>query len=175
MPEQFRTRDCIILKRGDSFTANIDDKMFAGGWPGGQGLKYTTRGLDELLVTYSDGLYSGFALWGSNESSDQLIATTQNQLNYRYVTVGCGVWMIMTTSFEKFTWRSRVGLDPMIPIVYHASDRLLFSLNGLLTSCDEFSQSGDPRAPNSYYAGFVCQVPTGVAPIYDWMTVQISI
>ena len=175
MPEQFRTRDCVIVKKGDTFTVAVSDRMVSGGWKGGQGVQYAYRGQDELLVDYSDGLYAGILLWGSDEVSDQYTAMTRQQPTYRYAVIGCGGWIIMTQQYERYTWWSRTHGGPLVPLTYTESDRLVFSMRGLWTREDEWSLSGDPRAPNNYYIGFVAQVPTGVAPIYDYMTIQVSI
>jgi hypothetical protein len=79
----------------------------------------------------------------------------------------------MTTSFEQYTYASRIGGGPLVPITYNASDRLLFSLRGYFTSEDEWTLSGDPRAPNSYFIAFVIQAPSTVTSGY--MTIQVSI
>ena len=175
MPEQYRTRDCVILKKGDTFTVTITDRMAQNGWVGGQGVQYASRGQDELLVDYSDGLYAGFILFGSNEDSDLYTAMTGNQPAYRYVVIGAGGWVIMTRAYEKYTWASRQGGGPLVPLVYTESDRLVYSLRGYFTKEDEWTLSGDPRGANDYYIAFVAQVPTGRAPLYDYMTIQISI
>ena len=127
---------------------------------------------DEFLVTYSNGLYAGFLLWGSDESSDQFTAMTRNQPAYQFTTIGAGGWVIMTTSFEQYTYASRQS-GPLVPIVYTASDRLVFSNRGFWTNQDEMTLSGDPRAPNNYYIGFVIQPPTPA--LSGYMTIQVSI
>jgi hypothetical protein len=172
MPEQFRTRDCVILVKGDAYPVSVDDAMAQSGWNGGQAVQWTPSGRDEFLVTISDGLYAGFMLWGSDESSDQFTTMTRSQPAYRFGTVGAGGWIIMTTSYEKYTYASRQS-GPLVPIVYHASDRLLFSLRGYWTTEDEWTASLDPRRPNTYFIGFVCQAPTASNNFY--MTIQVSI
>lgn len=173
MPEQPRTRDCIILTKGDAYPVTVDASLANGGWKGGQAVQWVASTKDEFLVTNSDGLYAGFLLWGSDESSDQFTAMTRNQPAYRFATVGAGGWDIMTTSFEKYTYASRTGGGPLVPIVYHASDRLVFSLRGYWTKEDEWTLSGDPRAPNTYFIGFVAQAPSALTEGY--MTIQVSI
>lgn len=173
MPEQPRTRDCVILVKGDAYPVAIDDNLAINGWKGGQAVQWTSSPKDEFLVTYSDGLYAGFMLWGSDESSDQYTAMSRNQPVYRFATVGAGGWQILTTSYERYTYASRVGGGPLVPIDYQESDRLLFSLNGFWTKEDEWTLSGDPRAPNSYYIGFVSQAPTILTNFY--MGIQVSI
>ncbi len=171
-PEQFRTRDCVILYKGDAYPVTVNAAMALSGWVGGQGVQWVASGRDEFLVTYSDGFYAGFMLWGSDESSDQYTATTKNQPAYQFATAGAGGWIIMTSSYEKYTYASRQS-GPLVPITYSASDRLVFSLRGFWTKEDEWTLSGDPRAPNTYYIGFVIQAPTAVTNQY--LTIQVSI
>lgn len=173
MPEQARSRDCIVLYKGDAYPVTVDAIMSSRGWRGGQGVQWVASSKDELLVTFSDGLYAGFLLWGSDETSDLHTASTRNQPAYQFATMGAGGWLIMTTSFEQYTYASRIGGGPLVPITYNASDRLLFSLRGYFTSEDEWTLSGDPRAPNSYFIAFVIQAPSTVTSGY--MTIQVSI
>lgn len=168
-----RNRDVIVLFKGDAYPVTISSEMAAGGWPGGQGVKWAASDQDEFLVTYSDGLYAGFMLWGSNEISDQYTGMTQNQVVYRFGTCCAGGWQISTITYERYTWESRQGPGPLVEIDYHASDRLVFSLRGLWTTEDEFTLSHDPRAPNNYYIAFVSQVPSETTNWY--MGVQTSI
>jgi hypothetical protein len=171
-PEQFRTRDCIILYKGDAVPVTVDSAMVTGGWRGGQGVQWAASTKDNFVVTYSDGLYAGFMLWGSDESSDQYTASTKNQPSYQFATIGAGGWLVMTSSYERYTYASRIS-GPLVPITYGASDRLVFSLRGLFTKEDEWTLSGDLRAPNSYYIAFVTQAPSAVTN--DYITVQVSI
>lgn len=173
VPEQFRTRDCVILYKGDAYPVTVDDKMSTGGWAGGQGVQWVSSTKDEFLVTYSDGYYAGFLLWGSDEISDRYTAMTKNQPSYQFTTIGAGGWIIMTTSFERYTYASRTGPGPLVPITYSASDRLVFSLRGFWTTEDEWTLSGDPRAPNNFFIGFVIQAPATVTEQY--MAIQVSI
>lgn len=173
MPELYRNRDCVVLAKGDTFTVNISDELVQNGWKGGQGVQYASRGKDELLVERSTGLYAGFLFFGSDEIPDRYTAMTGNQLQYRYSVVGAGGWVIMTTTFEKYTYASRIGPGPLVPITYTASGRLVFSLRGILTSEDEWTLSGDPRGANDYFIAFVVQAPTVANNSY--MTVQVSI
>ncbi len=160
MPEQFRTRDCVILVKGDAYPVSVDDILVTDGWRGGQGVQWTAPSKDEFLVTRSDGLYAGFMLWGSDESSDQFTAMTRNQPAYRFATVGAGGWVIMTTSYERYTYASRTGGGALVPLVYAESDRLVYSLRGYWTSEDEWTLTADPRGANTYFIGYVVQEPT---------------
>lgn len=159
MPEQFRTRDCIILFKGDTLPVTVTPAMAAGGWQGGQGVQWLPATKDDFLVGISDGLTAGFMLWGSDESSDQFTAMTRQQPHYQYGQMAFGGHLMMTRSFERYTWASR-QLGPLVPIVYTTGEDVLFSLRGLFTNEDEWTLSGDPRAPNIYTAARVVQVPT---------------
>lgn len=169
MTEQFRTRNCVVLLKGDTYPVTVNANMATNGWQGGQGIQWVASTKDEFLVTYSDGLYAGFALWGSDEPSDEFTAMTRNQPAYQFTTAGAGGWIIMTTTYEKYTWQSR-QVGPLVPITYNASDRLVFSLRGYWSVEDEWSLSGDPRAPNNYFIGFVVQ-----SPVNGYLTIQVSI
>lgn len=172
--ESPRFRDCVVLFKGDAYFCEVTDLLAAEGWDGGQGVKWAPCpvGHDGFMVTRSDGYYAGFLLNGSNESGDRFSAVTQNQPYYKFATLCAGGWLIMTTAFERYTWASRQA-GPLVEIDYHESDKLLFSNRGLFTKEDEWTLSGDPRAPNSYYIAFVIQVPTDANNHY--MTIQTSI
>jgi len=173
MPEIFRTRDVIVFSKGSTLTVDVTDASSVAGWRGGQGFKWVPPITDQLLSSVSDGLYGGFALWGSDEESDEFTAMTRNQPSYKYVVLGAGGWIIATSSYEQYTYASRTGGGPLVPISYSASDRLVFSLRGYWTKEDEWTLSGDPRAPNSYYIGYVVQRPT--LSRNNYMTIQVSI
>ena len=166
-----RTRDCYTLVKGETFTVAVDENLVTQGWPGGIGVQWTPAGSDTLTVKASDGFVAGFLLWGSNESSDQFTAMTRNQPYYKFAVLCYGAWLICTTSFEQYTYASRQS-GPLVPIVYNPSDRLVFSLRGLWTNEDEWTLSGDPRAPNVLFAGFVAQVPSATTGGY--MTIQVA-
>ncbi len=153
-----RSRDCVIFIKGDSHSVAVDPAMVAGGWPGGQGVQWTSSTLDEPVVTYSKGLYGGFLIWGSDESADQYVATTRNQLVYSNAVMMAGRAIISTSSYEKYTYASRTGAGPLVPIVYNPHDILYFSLRGLWTNEDELTLSADPLAP-AFFTGFVAQIP----------------
>ncbi len=172
MPEIPRSRDCYTLMKGDTVTLPITQSMISGGWKGGQGVKYVDPGLEEFKVDYSDGLYAGFLLWGSDEKEDDYTAMTRNQPAYGFAVMGTGNWVILTIAFEKYTYASRMA-GPLVPLDYHASDRLVFSLRGYWTKEDEWTLSGDPRGANTYFIGFVIQRP--VASRNWYMTIQVSI
>jgi hypothetical protein len=167
-----RTRDCYTLVKGETITVTVDSNLATFGWQGGIGVQWAPSTKDELIVTLSTGYVAGFLLWGSNESSDQFTAMTANQPYYRFAVVGMGSWLILTQQFEVYTYASRQS-GPLVPITYNPSDKLRFSLRGLWTKEDEWTLSGDPRAPNLLYTGFVSQVPSTSTGGY--MTIQVSI
>ncbi len=172
MGDIFRDRDVIIFDKGKTFTPNLCQTMVAAGWKGGQGVQYTTPQNDEMYVTFSTGIACGFLLWGSNEPADQYTAMTENQVVYAFATMGTGSWLISTATYEQYTYASRIGPGPLVRLVYHASDRLFFSLRGLWTKEDELTLSGDPRAPG-FVAGFVSQI---ALPTWDdYLTIQTSL
>lgn len=159
MPEIFRTRDVIVFYKDLTVTVDVTDLDARDGWVGGQGFNWTAATDDRLLVTKADGLAAGFALWGSDETSDAFTAMTQNQPAYRYVVLAMGGWIISTANYEKYTYASRTGGGPLVPISYAASDRLVFSLRGLFTKEDEWALSADPRGSNGNIYGVVTQRP----------------
>lgn len=173
MPENPRSRDCIILSRGRSITPTLTDDLATAGWRGGTGVQWASSSKDDFVVRLSDGVPAGFMIWGSNEPADQYTSMTMNQPTYHAGTMAFGRWLVMTVSFEKYTYASRTGGGPLVPLVYTASDPLRFSLRGLWTREDEWVLSGDLRAPNDNVVGFVVQSPTTITSNY--MTLQTSI
>jgi hypothetical protein len=167
-----RDRDVIIFDKGKSFTVNLSQVMVAGGWRGGQGVQYTTPQNEEPYVTYAAGIGVGFLLWGSNETADEYTASTENQPTYAFATLGAGSWLISTATYETYTYASRTGGGPLIPLVYNASDRLYFSLRGYFSKEDELLISGNSLAPNNII-GYVAQI---ALPTWDdYLTLQTSI
>lgn len=167
-----RDRDVYVLEKGDAYPCSISQNMIQNGWQGGQGVRWIDSDIDEFLVDYSDGTYGGFLLWGSNESSDQFTSMTGNQPLYGTAVFCGGSWLIATRTFEVYTWESR-QVGPLVPLVYPVGARILFSLRGLFTTEDEWSPSGDPRAPNTYYIGNIVQTP--VAANNNYLVLQTSI
>lgn len=165
MSEIFRSRDCIVFFKGDSQPVAVDPAMVAAGWPGAQGVQWATSPADERVVTFSRGLYGGFLLWGSDEPGDGFASMTRSQSTYRYATFCSGGWLISTSSYEKYTYASRTGGGPLVPIVYTANQPLYFSLRGLWTNEDELTLESDPQAP-SFFTGFVAQIPKATNNYY---------
>lgn len=175
MPEVFRTRDVVVFFKGATLTVDVTPEDAAMGWVGGQGFQWKDSDQDQLLVTRSTGLYGGLSLYGADEVSDQFTAMTRQQSAYEYTVIMAGGWRIAVgpNSYERYTYASRTSGGPLVPIDYHASDRLVLSLRGLLTKEDEWTLASDPRAPNSYFIAFVCQQPTALRNWY--LGVQLSI
>jgi len=167
-----RTRDVIVLVSGTANPVVVDALMASQGWPGGQAVTWKDSPDDTFMVTFSDGTYGGFLLWGSNEAADQLTAMTGQQSIYRYATLCSGTWIISTSTFEKYTYTSRMA-GPLVENLYVEGGRLTFSLRGYWTVEDEWTLSGDPRAPNDYFIGYVAQAPSLITKNY--LTVQTSI
>lgn len=155
--DAIRSRDCIVFFKGETHMVVPDAAMLAGGWAGGQGVRWVTSTTDEFTVTYSDGLWGGFLLWGSDESADKFTAMTRNQVVYGTAVMMAGGAVLSTSSYEKYTWASRMG-GPLVPLVYGASETLYFSARGLWTIEDEMTLSGHVLAP-AVPTGFVAQVP----------------
>lgn len=154
-----RTRDVITLVKGQTIPAVVSDNMAKLGWPGGQGVTWIDSPSDTFLVDYADGTYAGFMLWGSNESADQFNAFTQNQPTYKFGVVCCGTWVISTSSFEQYTLQSRMA-GPLVPNTFKVGSRLRFSLRGLFTPQDEWTISGDLRAPNNFFCAVIIEAPS---------------
>lgn len=157
MSEIIRARDAIVFFYGDRQTVAVSAAMVTGGWAGGQGVQWADSISDERLVTYSGGLYGGFLVWGSDESGDQFTAMTRQQVVYRYATMFSGGCLMSTTSYERYTYASRIA-GPLVPLVYGPNDVLYLSLRGLWTKEDELTLSGSPLAP-AFFTGFVAQIP----------------
>jgi hypothetical protein len=168
MPEIIRARDCIVFVKGDTIPVSIDDTMVTSGWAGGQGVMWKDSPLDEFLVTFADGRFAGFLVWGSDEVSDQFTAMTRQQPHYRYAVMLFGGNVMSTTTYERYTYASRL-MGPLVPLVYAPNDRLYFSLRGLWTKEDEATLSGAPYAPLDYI-GRVVQIPKAVNN--NFLTIQ---
>jgi hypothetical protein len=168
-----RDRDCCVLFKGDAYPVAVSQAMTSQGWQGGQGVRWIDSPHDEFLVTFSDGSYGGFMLWGSNESSDILTSMTGSQAEYGYGTLCAGGWLIATRTVEIYTYTSRVGFGPLVRLNYRVGERVLFSLRGYWTKEDEWALSGDPRGPNGYYIGNVVQIPS--PDNHDYIVIQTAI
>lgn len=159
--DMVRSRDCIVFVMGDTHMVVPDAAMLADGWAGGQGVKWVSSTTDEFTVSFSDGLFGGFLIWGSDESADKFTSMTTNQTVYDTAVMVAGNAMISTSTYEQFTYASRTGGPPLVPLVYAASDPLFFSLRGFWTKEDEMTLSAAPLAP-AMSTGVVAQVPKPV-------------
>jgi hypothetical protein len=173
MTEILRSRDCVVFFKGDSTTVTISAAMVAGGWAGGQGVQWNGTSVDDRVVTYSSGLYGGFLVWGSDEVGDRYTAITNQQTVYRSATMFFGGCLIATTSYERYTYASRVAGGPLVPLVYRSNDVLYLSSRGLWTNEDEISQQvpANPLAP-AFFTGFVAQIPKALNS--NWLGIQTS-
>ena len=167
-----RIRDVYVLLKGDTFPVAVSPAMRAAGWRGGQGLCWDDAPTDDFRVTFSDGRFGGFALNGSNESSDTYTALTGSQVAYGSVVMCMGNWIISTRTFEQYTYASQ-QVGPLVPLTYVVGDRLVFSLAGLWTVEDTWTLSGDPRAPNNLFSASVIQTPSSANSNY--LTLQVSV
>ncbi len=164
MAEIFRSRDCIVFEKDDSFTVAVDEAMVAAGWPGGQGVQWVGSAKDEFIVSFSRGQFGGFLVWGSDEEGDDFVASTRNQPHYRFATMFAGAVLLATSSFERYTYASR-QVHPLVPLTYNVNDPLYLSLRGLWTKEDELAAIGDPDAP-APIAGYVAQMPKSLNNFY---------
>ncbi len=153
-----RGRDCVVFAKGEGHPVVVSAQMLQGGWSGGQGVQWEDSDLDDMVVTYSNGLFGGFMLWGSDEAADRYTAMTGNQLVYGFGIMMVGHALISTSTYERYTYASRIGGGPLVPLVYQPRDTLYFSLRGLWTKEDEMTLSGNPLAP-ALFTGFVAQTP----------------
>lgn len=160
MPEIIRARDVIVFFKGDTCTVAVSQAMVNGGWPGGQGVQWVNppSGEDIRVVTYSRGLYGGFLVWGSDERGDDFTAMTRNQPHYRFATIFLGGSLISTSTYERYTYASRTGGGPLVPLAYNVNDPLYFSLRGYWTNEDEVTLAGLPYAP-AFFTGVCAQRP----------------
>ena len=169
-----RSRDCVVFGKGDAHVVTVDTAMLAGGWAGGQGVMWVDSSLPTPVVSYSTGLYGGFLLWGSDESADQHVSSTRGQLAHPdSVVMMAGNTIMSTSSYEKYTYASRVAGGPLVPLVYVPGEPLYFSRRGLWTKEEEASVAPSlPFAP-AFFTGFVTQVPAPVNQFF--LGVQTSL
>jgi hypothetical protein len=162
------TRDVDVLFAGDKYTVSVSENMKRLGWVGGQGVMWVDSDRDEFLVDFSTGLYGGFCLWGSNEVPDSLTSMTRSQALYGYTVICAGGWLVRTSTYEKYTWASRQGGGPLVPIDYQVGERLVFSSRGYWTP-----ETNDGGGLNEYYVGSIVQAPSITN---NWrLTIQSSI
>jgi hypothetical protein len=157
MTEIIRSRDCVIRVKDDAYTVAVDSTLVSLGWPGGQGVMWVGSVDDEFLVTFSNGHYGGFLVWGSDEAGDDFASSTRNQPHYQFATMFSGAAIISTTSYERYTLASRL-VPPLVLLTYNVNQPLYLSLRGLWTNEDELTISANPTAPCPL-AGVLAQIP----------------
>lgn len=160
-----RSRDCVVFVKGEAHMVALDQTIMDGGWIGGQGVQWVNAMVDDPTVSYSSGLFGGFLLWGSDESADRFTAMTGNQIAYGHAVMMAGRALISTRAYESYTYASRSGPGPLVPLIYKAHDRVFFSLRGLWTNEDELTLSSNPLAP-AFFTGVVSQVPKAINEFY---------
>lgn len=138
------TRDCSIFHKGDSMPMRINAAMAARGWPGGTFVRWIDDGTGEPCVTIADGRYCGFSPWGSNETADQYTSMTQTFPKNLFITLFYGGNYFATLSYEHYTYISRHGGGPLVPLVYAPQQFLYVSENGLVTNQDESDLAVNP-------------------------------
>lgn len=158
MPEIPRNRELVLLFKGDAQPVAISEEMALQGWTGGQGVQWCDVSEDVRTVTFSTGLYGGVMMYGSSEPSDQFTSMTPAATEWRLETMLSGGNLLMTSTYERYTWASRQGPGPLVPIVYGINDVLHFSLRGWFTNEDEATITHQPFAPG-FFVGFVAMVP----------------
>ncbi len=175
MAQSNRTRELVILTKGRTFTPVLGPAMVLSGWRGGQGVRWISSSIrDEFIVELADGGdAAAFMIYGSDEPSDQYTSMTLNQVVYAAGTMMYGRALVETTTYEHFTYVSRTGPGPLVPIVYAENEPLLFSLRGYWTTEDEWSLSGDLRAPNEHHVGLVVKAPSTVTS--DYLAIQVNV
>lgn len=172
MTEITRERELIVLVKGNSNTFRIDDTMAQNGWAPGQAVMWADANEDTFMLTYSDGRYGGFLYEGSNELANQYISSVGSSQKYRYATLCAGTWVISTTTYEKYTYASRIS-GPLVPLVYSVGERLLFSQRGLFTKEREWQLASNPNINTDLFIATVIQVPSAANKFY--LMVQTSI
>jgi len=173
MPEILRTRDVVLFTKGATMTVAASSAMISQGWAGGQGVAWADSPSDEFMVTFADGgRGAGYVLWGHDEVSDRYTAITGQQVAYGYVTIVAGSSIMSTVTYERYTYASRLA-GPLVEIDYTPPVKLYWSLRGYFTTEDEWTLSGDPRAPNVDPVGFVTQKPTALTNYF--LTLQTTL
>lgn len=140
----YLSRQCAIFHKGDTMPIRISASLAASGWLGGQFVKWIDDGSGQPVVAMADGRYCGFMPFGSSEPSDQYTAMTNQNPLYKYVVMFFGGNYAATTTNERYTYTSRHGGGPLVPLVYNSQDFLYVSENGKLTNQDESNPLVNP-------------------------------
>lgn len=167
----YTNRDCALFHKGDTMPMRITDAMAASGWEGGTFVKWIDDGSGEPVVGIADGRYCGFAPFGSNESGDRYTAMTGQNPLYKYIAMFFGGNYMATTTYERYTYASRNGAGPLVPLVYRSQQFLYVSENGKITNEDESDPTvnagqlfpdGSPIEERFLFFG-LCSVPPSAA------------
>lgn len=144
------TRDLVILHKGDTITLKVYDGVVSGsvvslssGWDGGQFLRWYDDGSGELTVTIANGMYCGFAPFGSEEAGDQFTSISESDLTYDKVVMYFGGNVFYTRTYETETYDSRNGGAYALQ-TYTANQVLYVSENGKITTEDESDPGVNP-------------------------------
>lgn len=158
-----RSRDLVLFCKGDAHVVQVSAEMIVGGWAGGTGVMWIDSPHPEPVVSYSNGLFGGFMLYGSDESADQFKSDTRRQLVHpQSAVMMAGSAIISTSSYERYTYGSRLAGGALTPLVYEVRDPLYFSRRGLWTKEDEASLGvALPFAP-AFSCGVVMAVPSSL-------------
>lgn len=138
------TRECSVFHKGDSMPNKIDAAMARKGWRGGSFVKWVDDGSGEPCVTIADGRYCGFTPWGSDEPADKYTSMTQTFPKNKFITMLFGGNFLATSTYERYTYISRHGPGPLVPLVYSPQDFLYVSENGIITNQDESDPAVNP-------------------------------
>ncbi len=177
-------RELSVFHKGDSMPMKIDAAMAAAGWAGGTFVRWVDDGSGEPCVTIADGRYCGFSPWGSNEPADQYTSMTPSQARYKFITLFFGGNFVATTSYERYTYISRHGPGPLVPLVYAPQDFLYVSENGLPTVEDESNPAvnpgglfpnGDPIVVPFLYFGIVAVAPSALTDDRLYMQTNVGV
>ena len=148
--------DVEVLQKDATRPVGPSTGLLATGWPGGLGVCWGTTTKDSLIVTPSTGPFaSGFLLWGSSESGNQYIGFTSTPTQHQIAVMCSGAWVILTSTYEKYTWASRQA-GPLVEVAYTLNAPLYFSRRGYFTVEDEADLVADPLGP-SIPVGFVAR------------------
>lgn len=177
-------RELSVFHKGDSMPMKINAAMAAAGWAGGTFVRWVDDGSGEPCVTIADGRYCGFSPWGSNEPADQYTSMTPSQARYKFITLFFGGNFVATTSYERYTYISRHGPGPLVPLVYAPQDFLYVSENGLPTVEDESNPAvnpgglfpnGDPIVVPFLYFGIVAVAPSALTDDRLYMQTNVGV
>jgi hypothetical protein len=142
--EGYLTRDCSLLQKGDSIPVKLSSSLARRGWTGGTFVRWVDDGTGDPCVTLANGLFCAFLPFGSDEVGDRYTAMTRQNPTYRYATAYFGGNFMATTSYERYTYGSRNGPGPLVPLVYAPQQILYVSENGLITNEDESDPAVNP-------------------------------